>query len=177
MDSASWWYERDCDTLVRQGLLVRKLHRSRTAHQEVEILEHNRLGRILVLDGILQTTQADEFIYHEMISHVGLLGRNAASDPSHRASVLIIGGGDGGTLREVLLHPWVARVVMVEIDGEVVELCKEHLGIHGDYTDPRVTLRIEDGAGYLLSAEARRDPFDAILVDSTDPHGGPAARS
>ena len=62
---------------------------------------------------------------------------------------------------------------MVEIDAEVIEICKDHLGIHGDYTDPRVTLRIEDGAGYLLSAEARRSPFDAILVDSTDPLGGP----
>jgi spermidine synthase len=174
MDDTTWWYEADCNTRVRQGLLARRIHRRRSAHQEIEILEHDRLGRVLVLDGVIQTTQADEFIYHEMISHVPLLGRNAASAPDQNTSVLIIGGGDGGALREVLVHPWVSRVVIVEIDGEVVEVCRDHLGIHGDFTDPRVTLLIEDGFAFLLSAQRRGDPFDVILVDSTDPLDGPS---
>ena len=174
MDPATWWYEADCDTQVRQALFARSIHRRRSAYQEIEILEHDRLGRVLVLDRVIQATEADEFIYHEMISHVPLLGRDAASAPEHNASVLIIGGRDGGTLREVLVHPWVSRVVIVEIDGEVVEVCRDYLGIHGDYTDPRVTLLIEDGAAYLLSAKSRRDPFDVILVDSTDPLDGPS---
>ncbi len=173
---AAWWYERDCDTLTRQGLLARSLHRCRSEFQEIEILEHDRLGRVLVLDGIVQTTQADEFVYHEMLSHVPLLGRSAAAEPSTSAAVLIIGGGDGGTLREVLRHPFVTRVEMVEIDGVVIETCKEFLGFHGDYSDPRVTLHIDDGADFIRSAQARGDLFDVILVDSTDPLGGPGDR-
>ena len=170
-----WWFEDDCGSGSRLGLLVRKVHSRQTKHQQVDVFEHELLGRVLALDGVVQTTTADEFIYHEMLAHVPMLGRPGASiDKEQPCAVLIVGGGDGGTLREVLRHPFVQRVVMVEIDGEVIEVCREHLQIHGDFDDPRVTLIIGDGAEFVGSEAARNDPFDVIVVDSSDPLGGPA---
>ncbi|ACY49048.1 polyamine aminopropyltransferase [Rhodothermus marinus] len=163
-----WWYETGTDDITL-GLRMRLLHRERTPYQLLEIYEHPFFGRVLVLDGNLQTTQGDEFIYHEMLTHVPLLGALPAS--MNDASVLIIGGGDGGTLREVLRHDWVRRVVMVEIDQVVIERCREFLGFNGNYDDPRVTLIIGDAAQYVAEEAARQRPFDAILVDSTDPVG------
>src|SRR3954451_13761380 len=96
------------------------LHRSRTAFQDVLVFENRLFGRVLVLDGVAQLTERDNHIYHEMIAHVPLMAHGRAK------RVLIIGGGDGGTLKEVLKHP-VAKVYMVELDGEVIELAKRHL--------------------------------------------------
>ncbi len=169
---ADWWLEAPDSSGVCQALKVRLVHRERTPYQRLAVLEHRLLGRILVLDDVVQTTQADEFIYHEMLVHVPLLGSTACTR-SDGADVLIVGGGDGGTLREVLSHDWVRRVVMVEIDEAVVRACREHLRIHGDYDDPRVELVIGDGVAYVASDAARSRPFDVILVDSTDP-GGPS---
>lgn len=163
-----WWYETGANE-VRLSLRMRLLHRERTPYQLLEIYEHPFFGRVLVLDGNLQTTQGDEFIYHEMLTHVPLLGALPANLKD--ASVLIIGGGDGGTLREVLRHDWVRRVVMVEIDPVVIERSKEYLGFNGDYDDPRVTLITGDAAQYVAEEAVRQSPFDAILVDSTDPVG------
>ncbi len=166
-----WWLEEPDGTGVCQALELRPIHSERTPYQELAVWDHPWLGRVLTLDGVVQTTQADEFVYHEMLAHVPLLGA-AVRRRGDGVSVLIVGGGDGGTLREVLRHPWVRRVVMVEIDRRVVEVCREHLGIHGDYGDPRVELVIADGTAFVADA-ASRGAFDAILVDSTDP-GGPS---
>jgi len=166
-----WWFEEGIPSTIRHGLKMALLHTERTPFQQMEIYEHDVLGRVLVLDGIVQTTQGDEYVYHEMLTHVPLLGCRTAKDPNRRISVLIIGGGDGGILREVLRHDWVERAVMVEIDEAVVRAAAEYLQINGDYEDPRVQLVIGDGSAYVKSAEVRQCPFDAILVDSPDPVG------
>ena len=159
------WYEEAYHPHWRQRFEVeRYVHRGRTAFQEVIVFESPLLGRVLVLDGAVQTTERDEFIYHEMIAHVPLMAHGAAHD------VLIIGGGDGGTLEEVLKHRSVARATMVELDPGVVEVARAHLpGIsRGAFDDPRTELILGDGVQFV--ADTRR-PFDVIIVDSTDPFG------
>jgi spermidine synthase len=147
------------------------VYAEKTPFQDLAIYEHDFLGRVLVLDGIVQTTQRDEHIYHEMLVHVPLLGGRFSEKPNQVISVLIIGGGDGGILREVLKHPNVQRATMVEIDAAVIEACSRHLGIQGDYTDPRVQLIIGDGAEYIQSEACRSQPYDLVIVDSPDPVG------
>ena len=147
---------------VRQTLEVK-----RTTYQELAVLDTYDFGRMLVLDGIIQTTEADEFIYHEMLSHVPLFTHG------HPERVLVIGGGDGGLVREVLKHPAVERVTVVEIDPAVVEACRKYLpALSGSLDDERVHLVFEDGIAYV--ARSAPESFDVILVDSTDP-GGPSA--
>lgn len=170
-NAPKWWYEQGEPDSVRLGLLLKLVHREKTPYQDLGIYEHDILGRVLVLDDILQTTEADEYIYHEMLSHVPLLGAPFARSPSIAADVLIIGGGDGGLLREVLRHDWITRVVMVEIDPAVIEHCARYLSIHGNYEDARVQLLNADAAAYLSQPGVTEQPFDAILVDSTDPVG------
>ena len=138
--------------------------REKTDYQDLMIFETPAFGRVLVLDGIVQTTEKDEFAYHEMLAHVPLLAHGAA------ARVLIVGGGDGGTLREVLRHRTVVKATMVEIDRVVVERCREHLpGLSdGAFEDPRTELVIGDGAEYVAQSD---EAFDVIIVDSTDPTG------
>ena len=122
-------------------------------------------GRILVLDGCLQVTEADEYVYQEMIVHVPLIEHGAAR------KVLVIGAGDGGVLRRVLQHPRVQRVVMVEVDASVIRLVREHLpGIAGSaWDDPRAEVIVGDGQAYVAAAET--NSFDVVIVDSTDPVG------
>jgi len=120
---------------------------------------------VMVLDGVIQITERDEFVYQEMLTHVPLLAHGDAK------RVLIIGAGDGGVLKRVLQHSTVEKAVMVEIDGEVIRLCKEHMAdIAGDaWTNPRGEVIVGDGIDYV-----RRAPdasFDVIIVDSTDPIG------
>jgi spermidine synthase len=164
-----WWNEYDFQAQARLGLRMRLLYAETTPYQELAVYEHDLLGRVLVLDNIIQTTLGDEFIYHEMLTHVPLVGQQAVSGPE--VAVLIIGGGDGGVLREVLRHDWVTRVVMVELDEAVVRAAETYLGINGDYRDPRVQLLIEDGSAYVRSPEVQDQPFEAILIDATDPIG------
>lgn len=141
----------------------RTVHRERSDHQDIFIFDNALFGRVLVLDGLVQTTERDEHIYHEMIAHVPLVAHGGA------ARVLVVGGGDGGTLREVLKHP-VERAVMVEIDRRVVTLSREHLpGLsNGAFDNTRAALVIDDAAVYLRRCD---ETFDAIIVDSTDPVG------
>lgn len=142
---------------------VRLLHSEQTPFQKLEVFETPRFGTLLTLDGVVQTTTADEFVYHEMIVHPALVAHGAAK------SVLIVGGGDGGCLREILKHP-VERVVMAEIDAAVVEVSRRFLpGLSaGAFDDPRVEVRICDGLAFVAETPER---FDVIIVDSTDPEG------
>ena len=144
-----------------------RLYQGHTGMQKLEVLDTPAYGRVLVLDGIMQTSERDEFIYHEMIAHVPLLAR--ALGPGAPRRVLIVGGGDGGTLEEVLKHP-VDQVTLVEIDAAVIELCRRYLpSICGAaFDDARTRLVIGDGARFVAEAEAR---YDVIIVDSTDPLG------
>ncbi|MEM8017864.1 polyamine aminopropyltransferase, partial [Morganella morganii] len=123
------------------------LHEVRTEHQHLVIFENARMGRVMALDGVIQTTEADEFIYNEMLTHVPILANGAAR------RVLIIGGGDGGMLREVAKHKSVERITMVEIDGTVVDMCKEFLPNHsqGAFDDPRLILVIDDGMRFVAT--------------------------
>lgn len=142
----------------------RLLHEVRTEHQHLVIFENERMGRVMALDGIIQTTEADEFIYHEMLTHVPLFAHGQAK------RVLIIGGGDGGILREVARHPEVEHITMVEIDATVVDMCKTFLPKHsnGAFDDPRLTLIIDDGMHFVSTTQQQ---FDVIISDSTDPVG------
>ena len=162
----NWWQERCEDLGIAQSLDMVLLHAERSHYQLIEIFEHAAFGRVLVLDGYLQASQADEFIYHEMGLQVPLLGRKREN-----TSVLIIGGGDGGSLRESLVHDFVTAVTMVEIDQRVVELSKEFLGVNGDYNDPRVNLIFEDAGNFVRDAKARGQTFDIIVLDLTEQVG------
>lgn len=139
------------------------LYDHHSAFQHVQVATSPQFGRMLVLDDAVQTTERDEHVYHEMLVHLPLL-----SHPAPR-SVLIIGGGDGGTLEEVLKHP-IESVTMVEIDREVVEVSRRYLPsiAGGAFDDPRARLHIADGVAVVRDTT---DRFDAILVDSTDPQG------
>ncbi|MEO1491239.1 MAG: polyamine aminopropyltransferase [Pseudomonadota bacterium] len=137
---------------------------SATDHQRLRVFENSSFGRVLTLDGVVQTTEGDEFIYHEMMAHVPIFAHGAA------AEVLIIGGGDGGMAREVLRHQSVKRLTQVEIDAGVVAFSREHLPAlsAGAFDDPRLDLVISDGAAFVRETERR---FDVIIIDSTDPIG------
>jgi spermidine synthase len=140
------------------------LFEQRTEHQHLVIFRNDRFGRVMALDGVIQTTEADEFIYHEMLTHVPLLAHGNVQD------ILIVGGGDGGMLREVVKHSQVQRITQVEIDEAVIEMSKQHLPQHsqGAFDDPRVQIVIDDGLNYVRETDAR---FDVIISDSTDPIG------
>ena len=148
-----------------QEFKVDKLYfENRTDHQHLVIFENAVFGRVMALDGIIQTTEADEFIYHEMMTHVPMFAHGNAKD------VLIIGGGDGAMLREVCKHPEAERITQVEIDEKVIEMCREYLPNHsnGAFDDPRATIVIDDGMHYVKSVS---EQFDVIISDSTDPIG------
>ena len=136
-----------------------------SAFQDIAVFETASHGRVLTLDGIVQITERDEFVYQEMLTHVPLLAHGDARN------VLIIGAGDGGVLRHVLMHKGVEHALMAEIDGEVIRLSKEFLpDIAGDaWDDPRAEVLVGDGIDYVKNAPDGR--FDAIIVDSTDPIG------
>jgi len=146
-------------------LVKRELAHVRSEFQDILIFESDSHGRVMLLDGVVQITEGDEFIYQEMITHVPLLAHGDAS------RVLIIGAGDGGVLKRVLQHRNVTSAVMVEIDGEVIRLAREFMpGIGGDaWDDPRAEVIVGDGIDYVQ--RAADDSFDVIIVDSTDPIG------
>ncbi|KAF0109507.1 MAG: speE [Rhodospirillaceae bacterium] len=139
------------------------LHHEHTAFQDLVIFESAAFGRVLALDGVIQATEADEPHYHEMMVHVPLLAHGTVR------SVCVVGGGDGGIVREVLKHDGV-RATLVEIDAAVIEMSRRYLPAlsSGAFDDPRVTIVIADGIRYMTETEAT---FDAIIVDSTDPQG------
>lgn len=165
MATDSWVNETLYAAWGQRFLIKRELARVQSEFQDIMIFESHSHGRVMLLDGVVQITEGDEFVYQEMLTHVPLLAHGAAS------RVLIIGAGDGGVLKRVLQHKGVTRAVMVEIDGEVIRLCKEHMpNIAGDaWTDPRAEVIVGDGIDYVRRAADAS--FDAIIVDSTDPIG------
>lgn len=159
------WFEERLHANWRQAIRVKELlYREQTELQDLVIFESFDWGRVLALDGVVQTTTGDEFCYHEMIVHVPMLAHGRARE------VLIIGGGDGGCLREALKHPDVTRVTQVEIDAGVIELSRRWLPTlsEGAFDHPKTRVVIADGARFAAKSG---DRFDVVIVDSTDPQG------
>lgn len=165
MATDSWVNETLYADWGQRFLVVRELARVQSAYQDIMLFESATHGRVMLLDGVVQITERDEFVYQEMLAHVPLLAHGDAR------RVLIIGAGDGGVLRRVLQHRTVEHAVMVEIDGEVVRLAKQFLpDIGGEaWNDPRAQVIVGDGIDYLHTAPDAS--FDVIIVDSTDPIG------
>lgn len=159
-----WFMESLHPEIGQRFRMDKVIYRDKTEHQDLVIFENAVLGRVLALDGVVQTTEADEHVYHEMMAHVPILAHGAVR------RVLIIGGGDGGMLRRCLMHPAVEKVTMVEIDRGVVDLCTTHLPSisAGAFDDPRTDLVIDDGRAFVARTD---DRYDVIIVDSTDPIG------
>ncbi len=158
------WFDEPLGVGLQLGVQIEDIvFRETTEHQDLVIYETIQWGRVMALDGIMQVCERDEFIYHEMLTHVPMLAHGNVRN------VCIIGGGDGGILREALKHP-VDQATMVEIDASVVALCAEHLpGIsNGAFNDPRADIVIADGAKFIAETDRL---FDVIIVDSTDPIG------
>lgn len=167
-DIQSWFAEPPFGGIQQRFRILQRLHAEQTPWQSLEILDLEGPGRTLVLAGTMQTSVNEEFTYHEPLVHIPMF----AHPNPHR--VLVIGGGDGGALRHVLLHPNVDRALEVEIDDAVVQASLKYLPeiSRGAYSDPRAELIIGDGARFLAEADER---FDVILIDSTDPVGPAAA--
>lgn len=140
------------------------LYKEKTRHQDLIIFENIDLGRIMALNGVVQTTERDEFIYHEMMTCIPIFSHGSAK------KVLIIGGGDGGILREISRHLSIEQITMVEIDVGVITLCKQYLPNHsaGAFNDDRLILIIQDGASFINQCSEK---FDIIISDCTDPIG------
>lgn len=163
-----WLCERQTEGIEFCLRVKRWLVRRKTPYQQLELAETEDLGLVLALDGKFMVSERDEPFYHEMLVHPALL-----SHPNPER-VLIIGGGDGGTLREVLQHPTIKQAYLVEIDQEVISVAKEFLGsVHrGSFSDPRAEVVIQPGEEFI---SGRAGEFDVIIADSTDPIGPGAA--
>jgi len=159
------WYDETLDDHTRLGLLVKEtLFSAQSAFQKIEVIDTTGFGRVLVIDNVFMTSEYDEFLYHEMLAHPAL-----TTAPSIER-VLVIGGGDGGTVREVLRHSDVRECVLIEIDEMVVEASKQYLpGIGTAWDDPRLDLRFIDGIDYVK--QSTDEKYDVILLDGTDPIG------
>ena len=150
-----------------QGFEInRTLFEGKSQYQDIAIYENDSLGRVLTLDGIIQITECDEFVYQEMMVHVPIFSHE------NPENVLIIGGGDGGILREVLRHKGIKRIVMAEIDQMVVDACVEHMPRVNNagkvYKDPRTQLIVGDAFAFVKDTDLK---FDVVIIDSTDPVG------
>lgn len=164
-----WFFETTTPAEGHMHAIKRTVVEAQTKFQHVEVMETVSYGKVLVLDGRIQSSQADEFIYHEALVHPGMLATEGSPQ-----SALVIGGGEGATLREMLKYPSVKRAVMVDIDGEVVDICKKHLPeLHqGAFEDKRSEVRCEDARAYLATTS---DRFDFITIDLVEPlEEGPA---
>ena len=158
------WYTEDHKDGVTLSLKIKKtLVSKHTPFQKLDIYDTEKYGILLTLDDLVMTTAKDEFVYHELITHVPLF---AHKQPER---VLIIGGGDGGTAREVVKHPTVAHVDMVEIDQDVVEMSKQYMPfLSKELTNPKVHLFFQNGVEFVKKASIT---YDVIIIDSTDPIG------
>lgn len=158
-----WLDERESDTLFIRHRITRSVHKERSAYQDIEVVDTVDFGRVLLLDGVIQTSIRDEFIYHEMLAHVPLF-----THPKPER-VLIIGGGDGGIVREALKHPSVRHIHLVEIDERVTHVARRFLPeISCGLDDRRVKVTFDDGIEYVAQCNSA---YDVILVDAPDPEG------
>ena len=160
-----WYTEYQTENLGLTARIKETLYAGRSEYQQVAVVDSFEFGRMLVLDGVFQTSVFDEFIYHEMIAHVPLF---AHPDPR---TVLVIGGGDGGTVREVVKHQSVEVAEMVEIDGLVVDVSKKYLpeiSVALNDNHPKLRLKIGDGIKHMQEVENK---YDVIIVDCSDPIG------
>lgn len=153
-----FYHERTGLTIGLKKLLFSK----QSDYQLVEVYETDTWGNLMTIDGMVMLSERDEFVYHEMLTHVGMFTH---PDPKR---VLIIGGGDGGTAREVMKHASVQTVDMVEIDKTVVDAAKEFLPDVGDFDNPKLNLRYEDGIAFIKNVS---DPYDVVIIDGSDPVG------
>jgi spermidine synthase len=164
LGSGDWFQERLFPHVRQTFEITKVLFRERTEHQDLIIFETPTYGRVLALDSIIQVTERDEFVYHEMMAHMPIIAHGRAR------RVLIVGGGDGGILREALRHKSIEHVTMVEIDRAVVDMCLEYMPSipKRAFRDRRANLVIADGARFVAETDER---FDVVIVDSTDPMG------
>lgn len=159
-----WFTDKDDNQALSLRYTGEVFFDKQSPFQRVKVLESYKYGKMLTLDDMVMTTEKDEFHYHEMISHPAMFVHGNAKN------ILVIGGGDGGTVRELLRHEGVEKVTMVEIDGDVIDACKEHLPqIAASFDDPRLELIVGDGIEYAANAAA--ESYDLILVDGSDPVG------
>ena len=160
-----WYTEKHSDNVGITIKAAKTLFSGKSKFQQLDIIETVEFGRMMLLDGLVMVTERDEFIYHDMIVHPALF-----THPNPK-KVLVIGGGDGGTIREIMKHPEVELAVLCEIDGLVIEKSIEFLPSMAseiDGNNPRVKLHVDDGLAYIRD---HQNEFDIILVDSTDPIG------
>lgn len=158
-----WFTDKDEDQALALRYTGEVLFDEQSDFQQVRVLESYRYGKMLTLDNMVMTTEKDEFHYHEMIAHPAMLCHGNVKN------VLVIGGGDGGTIREVLKHDSVEKVVMVEIDGKVIEACREHLpGIANSFEHPKLNLIVGDGIEFVKNVTEK---YDLVIVDGSDPVG------
>lgn len=156
-----WFSEYQTKNVKLSFRIKEVLYKKQSKYQQISVYETEDFGRVLALDDVIMLTTKDEYIYHEMISHIPLLTHDNAS------KVLVIGGGDGGTVRELLKHP-VKEVNLVEIDREVIETSKKYFpSISCGLDDPRVKIFCEDGIEFVKNHKG----YDVVIVDSTDPIG------
>jgi len=159
-----WFTDKDDDQALSLRFTGEVFFDVQSPFQRVRILESYKYGKMLALDDMVMTTEEDEFHYHEMISHPAMFTLENAKN------ILVIGGGDGGTVREILRHEGVEKVTMVEIDGAVIDSCKEFLpGIAAAFENPKLELIVDDGIAFLKNAKA--NSYDLIIVDGSDPVG------
>ncbi|MCR9205942.1 MAG: polyamine aminopropyltransferase, partial [Halobacteriovoraceae bacterium] len=166
MNSELWIEEKLEDFLGLRIRVDKTLFSGQSEFQSVDVVETRGHGKMLLNDGLVMVTERDEYSYHDMIAHVPLFTH------PHPKNVLVIGGGDGGTAREVIRHPSVEKCTMVEIDEMVVNACKEFIPqTSSKLTDPKIDLIIGDGVKFVEDAAKKGIQYDVILVDSTDPIG------
>jgi len=161
--SELWYTEKQTENLGITLKISDVLHTEESEFQKIDVVETNQFGTLLVLDGMVMTTDKDEFVYHEMISHIAM---NTHPNPK---KVLVVGGGDGGAIREIIKYPSVEKAILAEIDGRVIEVSKQYLpDIAAGLSDSRVDVQVIDGIKHV---QEHKNEYDVILVDSTEPIG------
>jgi spermidine synthase len=161
-----WFTEKQTEHFGITARIRKSLVSEQTEYQKLDMVETDEFGNMLILDGMVMTTVKDEFVYHEMVAHPALVTH---PNPKH---VLVVGGGDGGVIREVLKHSKVEKATLVEIDGKVIEYSKQYLPeIAGELDNPRVEVIVGDG---FMHIHENKNKYDVVMVDSTEPVG-PAA--
>jgi spermidine synthase len=158
-----WFTEKQTENFGITAKIKQTYVSEKTDFQQLDMVETEEFGNMLLLDDMVMTTEKDEFVYHEMIAHVPL-----HTHPNPK-KVLVVGGGDGGVIREILKHPEVEQATLVDIDGKVIEYSKKYLPtIAGKLDDPRVDVQVDDGFMHIAKSE---NEYDVIMVDSTEPVG------